>query len=157
MKFIIFVFCRTHLHNTVFKMFEIFLLWDVYMRWNISKYMILSTFSYSLKTYVKLKCNILNFIGFFHRTFMCQIITSDYYLDNELSFNDHVSTICKKAGKQLNVLIRLSHVIDKQSKMLLYNTFIKSHFQFCSLVWHFCNHIFLKWKRFNSEHYDKSV
>ena len=63
------------------------------------------------------------------------------YLDNELSFNDHVSAICKKAGKQLNVLIRLSHVIDKQSKMLLYNTFIKSHFQFCSLVWHFCNHM----------------
>ena len=63
------------------------------------------------------------------------------YLDNELSFNHHVSTICKKAGKQLNVLIRLSHVIDKQSKMLLYNTFIKSHFQFCSLIWHFCNHM----------------
>ena len=59
------------------------------------------------------------------------------YLDNELSFNDHVSAICKKAGKQLNVLIRLSHVIDKQSKMLLYDTFIKSHFQYCSLVWHF--------------------
>ena len=25
--------------------------------------------------------------------------------------------------------------------MLQYSTFIKSYFEFCSLVWHFCNHM----------------
>ena len=65
-------------------------------------------------------------------------------IDNKLNFKNHVSQICKKAGRQLNVLARLSSWLDTETKLLLMNTFILSHFNFCSLVWYFCSREDLK-------------
>ena len=59
-------------------------------------------------------------------------------IDNQLNFKQHISIMCRKAGKQLNVLSRLSRCMSLESKMLLYQTFILSHFNYCPLVWHFC-------------------
>ncbi len=59
--------------------------------------------------------------------------------DHKLSFDTHVSDICRKAGKQLCVLRRLSSTLDQECKLLIYNTFIFSNFNYCSSIWHFCN------------------
>jgi hypothetical protein len=59
--------------------------------------------------------------------------------DCALSFNNHISEICTKAGRKLNVLARLSHILNYQTKMLLFNAFIISQFNFCPVVWHYCN------------------
>jgi len=40
---------------------------------------------------------------------------------------------------QLNVLLRLSKFLDPQNKILIYKYFIKSNFNYCLLVWHFCS------------------
>ncbi len=58
--------------------------------------------------------------------------------DNKLLFDTHISDICRKAGKQLSVLKRMSNVLNRDGKQLLYNTFIFSNFNYCSLIWHFC-------------------
>ena len=42
------------------------------------------------------------------------------HLDNKLTFHDHISHICQKANKQVNVLARLSNVLSESNKMLLY-------------------------------------
>ena len=56
--------------------------------------------------------------------------------DKQLKFDTHVGNICRKAGRQLSVLKRLSNVLDKEGKLLVYNTFIFSNFNYCAIVWH---------------------
>ena len=60
-------------------------------------------------------------------------------IDFELKFNSHISNICKKASRQLNVLKRLGKYLNKLGKLTIYHSFILSNFNFCPLSWHFCN------------------
>ena len=56
-----------------------------------------------------------------------------------LKFGDHVTDICKKASKQVAVLKRLGSFLTKQRKLVIYNSFISSNFNYCPLAWHFCS------------------
>ena len=60
-------------------------------------------------------------------------------IDDKLSFNTHVSNLCKKAARQLNVLCRLSNLLDEKTKLIIYKAYIFSNFNYCPLVWHFCS------------------
>jgi len=60
-------------------------------------------------------------------------------IDAQLKFDLHISDICKKAGRKLNVLARLSKILNGDAKFILFNSFILSHFNFCPLIWHFCS------------------
>ena len=59
-------------------------------------------------------------------------------IDFQLNFNEHVSNICKKASRQLNVLKRIGTHLTKLGKLTIYYSFIMSNFNYCPLVWHFC-------------------
>ena len=59
-------------------------------------------------------------------------------LDKNLNFNDQIRSVCLKTSAQLNVLQRLARNLDFASRMAIFKTFIASHFNYCSLVWHFC-------------------
>ena len=59
-------------------------------------------------------------------------------LDNKLKFNLHISNLCRKAARQLNVLKSFSRVLDTAAKMCIFRSFILSSFSYCPLVWHFC-------------------
>ena len=50
----------------------------------------------------------------------------------------HITKISKKVGSQLNVLCRLKNVLSFRTKLCLYNSFIMSHFHYCSSIWHHC-------------------
>jgi hypothetical protein len=58
--------------------------------------------------------------------------------DKDFTFNTHVKDICIKAGRQINVLQRLAHLLDNESRMCIMRAFILCHFSYCSLIWHFC-------------------
>jgi len=60
-------------------------------------------------------------------------------IDNRLTFNANISHICQKASRQVNVLARLSNILDTKCKMLLYNSFVECYFNYCSTLWHFCS------------------
>ena len=60
-------------------------------------------------------------------------------VDYMLNFDRQISNICKKAAIQLNVLLRLRKFLNQESRMAIYKTFIKSNFNYCPLVWHFCS------------------
>ena len=63
----------------------------------------------------------------------------EVHVDYNLSFNYHIHEICRKAGLKLNVLARVSRILDTDTKMLkLFNSFIISQFNFCPIVWHYC-------------------
>ena len=56
-----------------------------------------------------------------------------------LNFEAHIANICKKAARQINVLLSLSNVLNQETKILIYKSFIYSNFNYCPLVWHFCS------------------
>ena len=58
-------------------------------------------------------------------------------IDNKLNFTEHISDVCIKAGRQLNILQRLKRVLDYKSRMVIYKSFIMSNFDYCPIVWMF--------------------
>jgi hypothetical protein len=59
-------------------------------------------------------------------------------IDYQLNFDDHISTICRKASQQLNILKRLGSYLNRLNKLTIFHTFILNNFNFCPLAWHFC-------------------
>ena len=62
-------------------------------------------------------------------------------VDYQLNFNNHVSSLCKKASKQLNVLKRIGMYLNRLGRLTIYHSFILSNFNYCPLVWHFCGEV----------------
>ena len=60
-------------------------------------------------------------------------------LDFKLDFNTHISNICKKAARQLNVLKRIGTNLNRLAKLTIYHSFIMSNLSYCPLAWHFCS------------------
>ena len=58
-------------------------------------------------------------------------------IDNKLNFTEHISDVCIKAGRQLNILQRLKRVLYYKSRMVICKSFIMSNFNYCPIVWMF--------------------
>ena len=58
-------------------------------------------------------------------------------IDRTLSFDEHITSLCRKAGKKLYVLARLSHFMCTNKKRILMKAFIESQFSYCPLIWMF--------------------
>ena len=59
-------------------------------------------------------------------------------IDNRENFSQHVSNLYTKAARQFNALARISRYIDEASINMIYNSVVRSDFNFCPMVWHFC-------------------
>ena len=57
----------------------------------------------------------------------------------KLKFNKHIADICQKASQNLSALVRLALYMGTTKKRILMNTFFKSQFNYCPLVWMCCN------------------
>ena len=60
-------------------------------------------------------------------------------IDRNLTFDNHIKTICKMAGQKLNALARISPCIDSNFRQILLNAFIRSQFSYSQLSWMFCS------------------
>ena len=60
-------------------------------------------------------------------------------IDNELTFKEHISNICKKVSLKLHALARVSKFINEDKLRLILKAFIESQFSYCSLIWMFHN------------------
>ena len=60
-------------------------------------------------------------------------------IDHLLTFNNHITEICKKSARQLAVLKRLGHLLTIKGKLAIFHSFIASNFNYCPLIWHFCS------------------
>ena len=58
-------------------------------------------------------------------------------IDRDLTFNEYVSSLCKKAGSKLSVVSRLSNLMSFQQRRLLMKSFVEAQFGYCPLVWMF--------------------
>ena len=60
-------------------------------------------------------------------------------IDRIVNFNEHVSSLCRKAGNKLSVLARLSNFMSFKQRRILLKTFIESQFEYCPLIRMFCS------------------
>ena len=60
-------------------------------------------------------------------------------IDDKLNFSIHISNVCKKASKNVNVLVRMRNMIPFQAKLQLYKSAILPNLTYCHVVWHFCS------------------
>lgn len=67
-------------------------------------------------------------------------VTFDFLLKS----NTRVTNISKKASRQLNVMKRLGHCLNKLAKVTMYHSFVLSNFNYCPLTWSFTNETNLK-------------
>ena len=58
-------------------------------------------------------------------------------IDFLLNFNSHITNICKKASRQLNVMKRIGSNLCKLGRLTMYHSFIMSNFNYCPLTWNF--------------------
>ena len=59
-------------------------------------------------------------------------------IDRDLKFDEYVLSQCKKAGKKLTALIRISKFMTFAQRRNIMKAFIESQFGYCPLVWMFC-------------------
>ncbi len=57
--------------------------------------------------------------------------------DKKLNFRTHINEVCKKAAQKLHALARLSNYMHFEQLKLLMNSFIKSQFSYCPIIWMF--------------------
>ena len=61
-------------------------------------------------------------------------------IDKDLTFKQHVSSICKKVNNQFSVMTRFGKLMSTETMLRLYLFLgipILPHFYYCSMVWHF--------------------
>ena len=56
-------------------------------------------------------------------------------IDNKLTFDEHISGLCKKAANKLRALARVTSYMSLPKKKLLLNSFFNAQFNYCPLVW----------------------
>ena len=58
-------------------------------------------------------------------------------IDSKLSFENHVSSLCKKASQKLHALARVVNFMDLAKRKKLMKAFMTSQFNYCPLIWMF--------------------
>jgi hypothetical protein len=61
-------------------------------------------------------------------------------LDETLSWDEHIETICKKVGAGVGILKRIKPYIPGNMLQSIYNALIQPYFRdYCSPLWDICN------------------
>ena len=60
-------------------------------------------------------------------------------IDDRLSFDDHISSICLRVSYQINGLRRIMKYMTIENRISIYNAFFAANFTYCNTVWHFCS------------------
>ena len=60
-------------------------------------------------------------------------------INNKMSFEQNISTLCNKPSNQLNPIGRIQKFMGFKEKEVLLNSSVYSNFNYCPLVCHFCS------------------
>ena len=58
-------------------------------------------------------------------------------IDSNLTFENHINSICKKASQKLNALARITPYMNIQKRRTIMKSFVPSQFSCCPLIWMF--------------------
>ena len=59
-------------------------------------------------------------------------------IDDKLAFEKHINKLGRSGSCQLNAISRCKSYLSIQAKKVLTESFVYSNFDYCPLVWHFC-------------------
>ena len=60
-------------------------------------------------------------------------------IDSKLTFSKHIETLCSKVNKKVSAFARLNNYISREQALTVCNAVILSNFNYCPLIWLFCN------------------
>ena len=60
-------------------------------------------------------------------------------IDSKLTFNKHIETLCFIVNKKVIAFARLNNYISREQASTVCNAVILSSFNYCPLIWLFCN------------------
>ena len=60
-------------------------------------------------------------------------------IDYKLTFDSHISNICKIVNNKTNALMRIRSYLDIDSALKIAKAYILSQFNYCNLIWMFCS------------------
>ena len=58
-------------------------------------------------------------------------------INSNLTFENHINNICKKACQKLNALARVAPCMNMQKRRIIMKSFVTSQFGYCPLIWIF--------------------
>ena len=58
-------------------------------------------------------------------------------IGSNLTFENHINNICKKASQKLNALARIAPYMNMQQSRIIMKSFVTSQFGYCPLIWMF--------------------
>ena len=56
-------------------------------------------------------------------------------IDSNLTFENHINNICKKASQKLNPLARVAPYMNMQKRRIIMKSFVSFQFGYCPLIW----------------------
>jgi hypothetical protein len=59
-----------------------------------------------------------------------------FYIDEALTWTNHITHISSKISKSIGIIKKLSHILPNQVLITLYNTLITPYLNYCNIVWH---------------------
>ena len=64
------------------------------------------------------------------------LLTLGLYIDEKLSWAKHIDVLAKKVSSAIGGLKRIRQYSPRKTLLLIYNSLIQAHFDYCDLVWH---------------------
>ena len=58
-------------------------------------------------------------------------------INSNLTFKNHMNSICKKTSQKLNALARIAPYMKIQKRKTIIKSFVTSQFSYCPLIWMF--------------------
>ena len=58
-------------------------------------------------------------------------------MEQNLTFENHINNICKRASQKLNALARVAPYMNMQRRIIIMKSFVTSQFGYCPLIWMF--------------------
>ena len=55
--------------------------------------------------------------------------------DNKLTFEKHITDICRKANTKIYALAGIAPYMDKSKRRMVMNVFFNSQFNYCPVIW----------------------
>ena len=58
-------------------------------------------------------------------------------IDSNITFENHINNICKRASQKLNTQARFAPYMNMQKRRIIMKSFVTSQFRYCLLIWMF--------------------
>ena len=57
------------------------------------------------------------------------------YLDEKLTWKDHITYLCEKLSKMCGLFAKLRHCCNTELLKTVYHALVESHLQYCNIIW----------------------